>query len=156
MLSEPPYSSRLPTTTMFLGDILQNGPSRVNCPTSCALRFRALHPRAGASKPLSAASAVSLRIADMRMMIDDEPRRRSSSDTLHALRVALVRPDRGACWNQAGNSFDAMLLHAFCNRRGDAVEHPRFQLLPSRDLLNQNQFFHFTSFSCLLLGINGS
>src|SRR5580658_3569007 len=43
----------------------------------------------GASRPLSAASAASLRIADMRMMIDDEPRRRSSSDTLHALTVAL-------------------------------------------------------------------
>jgi len=43
-------------------------------------------------------------MADMRMMIDDEPRRRSSSDTLHALTVALVKPGRGACWNQARNS----------------------------------------------------
>jgi hypothetical protein len=51
--------------------------------------------------PLSAASAASLRIADMRMMIDDEPRRRSSNDTLQALTVALMKPGRGACWNQA-------------------------------------------------------
>jgi hypothetical protein len=56
-----------------------------------------------------AASPASLRIADMRMMIDDEPRRRSSSDTLHAFTVALVKPGRGACWNQTWNSFSAML-----------------------------------------------
>ena len=52
-------------------------------------------------------------MADMRMMIDDEPRRRSSSDTLHALTVALVKPKRGACWNQARNSFSAMLYTRF-------------------------------------------
>jgi hypothetical protein len=34
----------------------------------------------GASNPLSAASAASLRIADIRIMIEDDPRRRSSSD----------------------------------------------------------------------------
>jgi hypothetical protein len=51
----------------------------------------------GPSRPLSAASAANLRIADIRMMIDDEPRRRSSSDTRHVLTVALVKPGRGAC-----------------------------------------------------------
>ena len=63
----------------------------------------------GASSPLSAASTASLRIADIRMMIDDEPRPRASSDTRQALTVALVKPGRGACWNQAMNSSSAML-----------------------------------------------
>ena len=73
--------------------------------------FTRLMPAAnsGASSPLSAASAASLRIADMRMMIEDEPSLRSSSDTRHALTVALVKPGRGACWNQAMNSSSAML-----------------------------------------------
>lgn len=30
-------------------------------------------------------------------IIDDDPRRRSSSDTRHALTVALVKPGRGVC-----------------------------------------------------------
>jgi hypothetical protein len=50
----------------------------------------------GASRALSAASAASLRIADIRMMIDDEPTPRSASEALHALTVALVKPGRGA------------------------------------------------------------
>ena len=54
----------------------------------------------GASNPLSAASPASLRIADILIMMDDDPRRRSSSDTRQALTVALVKPGRGACWNQ--------------------------------------------------------
>jgi hypothetical protein len=67
----------------------------------------------GASSPLSAASAASLRMADIRMMIDDDPSRRSSSDTRHALTVAFVKPGRGACWNQSMNSFSAMLYTRF-------------------------------------------
>ena len=67
----------------------------------------------GASKPLSAASAASLRIADMRTMIDDDPSLRSSSDTRHALTVALVKPGRGASWNQPINSSSAMLYTRF-------------------------------------------
>jgi hypothetical protein len=55
----------------------------------------------GASSPLSAASLASLRIADMRMMMDDDPRPRSSRDTRHALTVALVKPGHGAFWNHA-------------------------------------------------------
>ena len=47
------------------------------------------------------------------MMIDDDPSPRSSSDTRHALTVALVKPGRGACWNQARNSFSAMLYTRF-------------------------------------------
>jgi hypothetical protein len=35
-------------------------------------------------------------IADILIMMDDEPRWRSSSDTLHALTVALVKPGRSA------------------------------------------------------------
>src|ERR1700733_13450209 len=36
-------------------------------------------------------------------------RQRSSSDTLHALTVALVKPFRRDCWNHAKNSLSAML-----------------------------------------------
>src|ERR1700691_4583827 len=67
----------------------------------------------GASRPLSAASAASLRIADILIMMDDDPRPRSSSDTRHALTVALVKPGRGACWNHSINSFSAMLYTLF-------------------------------------------
>ena len=71
-------------------------------PVDFALFTRAMPAASsGASRPLSAASAASLRIADIRTMIDDEPSLRSSSDTRHALTVALVKPGRGACWNQA-------------------------------------------------------
>src|ERR1019366_5706701 len=65
------------------------------------------------NRPLSAASAASLRIADMRTMIDDEPSPRNSSDTRHALTVAFVKPGRGACWNQPRNSSRAMLYTRF-------------------------------------------
>jgi hypothetical protein len=59
--------------------------------------FTRLIPAAssGASIPLSAASAASLRIADILIMMDDDPSRRSSRDTRHALTVALVKPGRG-------------------------------------------------------------
>ena len=63
----------------------------------------------GASSPLSAASTASLRTADMRTMIDDDPSLRSSSDTRHALTVALVNPGRGSRSYQAKNSSSAML-----------------------------------------------
>src|SRR6267154_1177450 len=59
------------------------------------------------------ASAANLRIADILIMMDDEPRRRSSSDTRQALTVALVKPGRGACRNQAINSSSAMLYTRF-------------------------------------------
>src|SRR5271169_6496640 len=83
-------------------------------PTDFAL-FTLAIPAAssGASSPLSAASAASLRIADMRMMMDDDPSLRSSRDTRHALTVALVKPGRGACWNQRRNSSSAMLYTRF-------------------------------------------
>ena len=63
----------------------------------------------GASGPLSDASTASLRIADIRIMIDEEPRPRASSDIRHALTVALVKPGRGACRYQTMNSSSAML-----------------------------------------------
>src|SRR5262249_49427125 len=67
----------------------------------------------GASTPLSAASAASLRIADILIMMDEEPSLRSSSDTRQALTVAFVKPGRGACWNHARNSSSAMLYTRF-------------------------------------------
>jgi hypothetical protein len=39
-------------------------------------------------------------MADILIMMDDDPSPRSSSDTRHALTVALVKPARGARWNQ--------------------------------------------------------
>src|SRR5712691_8744403 len=83
-------------------------PTRI--PVDLALLTR-LIPAAnsGASNPLSAASAASFRIADILIMMEDEPRLRASRDTRQALTVALVKPGRGACWNQARNSLSAML-----------------------------------------------
>ena len=77
--------------------------------------FTRLMPAAnsGGSNPLSAASAASLRIADILIMMEDEPRRRSSRDTRQALTVALVKPARGACWNHPINSSSAMLYTRF-------------------------------------------
>jgi hypothetical protein len=46
-------------------------------------------------------------------MMEDDPSRRSSSDTRQALTVALVNPGRGACWNYVINSFRAMLYTRF-------------------------------------------
>src|SRR5882672_12144634 len=63
----------------------------------------------GANSPLSTASPASLRIADILIMIEDEPSRRASSDARHALTVALLKPGRGACAYQFMNSFRAML-----------------------------------------------
>jgi hypothetical protein len=78
-------------------------------PPAIQLAERANAPYSDASKPLSAASAASLRIADILIMMGEDPSPRSSSDTRHALTVALVKPGRGACWNQSINSFSAML-----------------------------------------------
>src|ERR1035438_1814499 len=70
-------------------------------------------PAGQVGEALSAASAASLRIADMRTMIDEELSLRSSRDTRQALTVALVKPERGACWNHARNSSSAMLYTLF-------------------------------------------
>ena len=82
----------------------------VRMPTDFTL-FTRLMPaaRSGASSPLSTASPASLRIADILIMIEDDPSRRASSDARHALTVALLKPGRGACTYQFMNSFSAML-----------------------------------------------
>src|ERR1019366_8925590 len=67
----------------------------------------------GASRPLSVASTASFRIADMRTMMLDEPRPRSSRDTRQALTVALVKPGRGSWAYQPKNSSRAMLYTRF-------------------------------------------
>ena len=67
----------------------------------------------GASSPLSVASTASLRMADMRTMMDDDPSPRSSSVTRHALTVALVKPGRGSRRYQSKNSSKAMLYTRF-------------------------------------------
>ena len=63
----------------------------------------------GASSPLSVASTASLRTADMRTMIDDDPSPRSSSDTRQALTVALEKPGRGSASYHLKNSSRAIL-----------------------------------------------
>ena len=45
----------------------------------------------------------------MRTMIEDDPSFRSSSETRHALTVALLKPGRGSLIYQAMNSSRAML-----------------------------------------------
>ncbi len=67
----------------------------------------------GASRPLSVASTASLRIADMRTIMDDDPSLRSSRETRQALTVALLKPGRGSCAYQAKNSSRAMLHTRF-------------------------------------------
>lgn len=61
----------------------------------------------------STTSAASFRIADILIMMEDEPRPRASRDTRHALTVALVKPGRGACCSQAMNSSSAVLYTRF-------------------------------------------
>jgi hypothetical protein len=82
----------------------------VRIPTDLTL-FTRLMPAAnsGASIPLSTASPASLRMADIRIMMDDEPSLRASSDARQALTVALLKPGRGSSLNHAMNSSSAML-----------------------------------------------
>ncbi len=54
-----------------------------------------------------------LRIADILIMIEDDPRPRASSDARHALTVALVKPGRGSWPYQEKNSLSAMLYTRF-------------------------------------------
>ena len=86
----------------------------IRMPTDFALFTRAMPAaNSGARTPLSAASAASFRIADIRTMIEGEPSLRSSSDTRHALTVAFVNPGRGPSLNHARNSSSAMLYTRF-------------------------------------------
>ena len=79
-------------------------------PMDFALFTRAMPAaNSGASSPLSVASTASLRMADMRMMMLDDPRPRSSRETRQALTVALVKPGRGSWAYQEKNSSRAML-----------------------------------------------
>jgi hypothetical protein len=50
----------------------------------------------------------------------------------------LGEAGRGADWNRSINSLGAMLLYAFRDRRGNAIE--RLQFLPLRDLFNYDSF----------------
>jgi hypothetical protein len=96
-------------------------------PTDFALLTRAIPAASsGASRPLSAASAASLRIADIRIMIDDEPSLRSSRDTRQALTVALVKPGCGACWNPGQELLQRhQVQHRFIERELHLLEHAK-------------------------------
>jgi hypothetical protein len=64
----------------------------------------------GSSIPLSVASTASLRMADILIMMDDDPSFRASRDARRALTAALVKPGRGTwAFHQARNSSSAML-----------------------------------------------
>jgi len=116
-------------------------PTRI--PTDFALSTRAMPAaNSGASSPLSAASAASLRTAGIRMMMDDDPSPRASSDTRQALTVALVNPGRGSCRYPSDEFVQRHVVHPARNRRGHAFEHERLQPLPFRDLFHHNQFSH--------------
>ena len=77
----------------------------VRTPIDLALFTQAIPAASsGASNPLSAASAASLRRAVIRTLMDTEPRPRASSATRQALTAALVKPGRGSWPYQAMNS----------------------------------------------------
>ena len=64
-----------------------------------------------------------LRIADIPMMIEDDPSRRASSDARQALTVALLKPGRGTLtlmWAMMMMSSPAALIQVF--RRGPQWE----------------------------------
>ena len=62
-------------------------------------------------------------------MMDDEPRRRSSRDTRHALTVALLKPGRGALLEPGHELVQGHVVHTFRDGQGDAVEHECLQFL---------------------------
>ena len=110
-------------------------------PTDFTL-FTRLIPAASSaeSNPLSAASAASLRTADIRMMIDEDPSPRSSSDTRHACTVALLKPGRGACWNHSINSFSAILYTRFVIGEETLSRTSAFTFSPAQSFLTSS--FH--------------
>src|ERR1022692_3064262 len=57
----------------------------------------------GASNPLSLASTANFRIAERRILMDDEPRLRASRDARQAVTVALLKPGRGSLLYQLMN-----------------------------------------------------
>ena len=69
-----------------------------------------------ARRPLSAASAASLRIADIRMMMDDDPSPRSSRDTRHALTVGLGEAGPRRLLEPRHELVQRHVVHTFCNR----------------------------------------
>src|ERR1019366_1888181 len=77
----------------------------------------------GASRPLSVASTANLRIADMRTMMLDEPRPRSSRVTRHALTVALVKPGRGSWAYPAEKLVQGHIVDPFRDRRRNRIKH---------------------------------
>ena len=85
-------------------------------------------------------------MADIRIMIDDEPRPRASSDTRQALTVALVKPGRGSCRYHAMNSSSAMLYTRRVIGEETLSSTSAFSRLPLRHLFHHNQIVHFRSF----------
>lgn len=85
-------------------------------------------------------------MADMRMMIEDDPRPRASSDALHALTVALQKPSgRSSSLNQARNSSNAMLYTRFVIGE-DTLSSTRVFNLCQFAILRHNQVVHFGAF----------
>src|ERR1017187_9445920 len=97
----------------------------------------------GASSPLSVASTASLRMADMRTMMLDDPSPRSSRVTRHALTVALVKPGRGSWAYQQKNSSRAILYTRFVI--GDET------LSRTRDFIRRHSFVLSTTVNSFIL-----
>ena len=80
-------------------------PERKPVPDADALRLGAFHAADADGqfrRQQPVVGGLRGQFADRRHSImEDEPSRRSSRDTRHALTVALVKPGRGACWNQS-------------------------------------------------------
>jgi hypothetical protein len=111
--------------------------------------FTRLMPAAnsGASNPLSTASPASLRMADMRMIIDEEPGLRASSDAPSADRCfAEARP---RLQPEPGHKFlKRHVVNPACDRRRHVIEHKGLQSRPLGDLFYCNHFVHL----CLDIG----
>src|SRR5690348_1680990 len=83
-----------------------------------------------ASRPLSIAFTASLRIANMRTMIDDDPSLRSSRETRQALTVALVKPARGSAV-PGEELVQCHAVTAFRRRRRNGIQHGLSAAIPA-------------------------
>jgi hypothetical protein len=80
-------------------------------PFDCTLRTRLMvAASSAASSPLSVASPASFRMADMRIMIDDDPMPRDSRDARHALIVAVVAIRQGLYYTSAFRAIAVCLI----------------------------------------------
>ena len=111
----------------------------IRMPTDFAL-FTRLMPAAssGASRPLSAASAASFRIADILIMMEARPEPAGFQGYPPRANGGLGEAGPGRLLEPGQELVQRHVVHAFRDRRGDAVEHERLQFLPPFELFNHN------------------